>query len=171
MVIDIICILFYASGIYKGLKKGLLAALLTLIGYFIALILAIRFDSTIAQLVKDTFGLSGIWIPYAIFLLLFLGVILFVRLLISFFNKGLEWVMLGWFNKLGGAFFYLLLYSLILIIIFYLLSSIPTIKDRYFGDSVAYEILHDKMTLLIYLWGRLWPSLTTSFKEMEHLLH
>jgi membrane protein required for colicin V production len=171
MVIDVICILFYALGIFKGLSKGLLAALLTLIGYFIALMLAIRFGSTIAQLVKDTFGISGIWIPYVTFLLLFLGVILFVRLLISVFNKGLDLVMLGWLNKLGGVFFYLLLYTLILIIIFYLISSVPFLKDRYFGDSVVFEILHDKMTLLIRLWGRLWPSLTTSLAEMEHLLH
>ncbi len=79
--------------------------------------------------------------------------------------------MLGWLNKLGGVFFYLLLYTLILIIIFYLISSVPFLKDRYFGDSVVFEILHDKMTLLIRLWGRLWPSLTTSLAEMEHLLH
>ncbi|MFN5334684.1 MAG: CvpA family protein [Bacteroidota bacterium] len=171
MAIDVICILFYALGIYKGLSKGLLAALLTLIGYFIALILAIRFGSTITQLVMDTFGISGAWIPYVSYLLLFLGVILIVRLFISLFNKGLALVMLGWLNKLGGVFFYLLLYTLILIIIFYLLSPIPFLKDRYLDHSIAYEMLHDKMTLLIRLWGRFWPSLTTSLTEMEQLLH
>jgi membrane protein required for colicin V production len=171
MGIDILCLVFYAWGIYKGLSKGLLASVLILLGYVLAMILAVQWGSQLSGYLTDLSGKPSIWMPAVSFLIIFLGVILFVRVLIALVNKGADAMMLGWLNKLGGVFFYVLLYTLILIVLFYWLSYIPSLKEDYLKDSFCFRMLHDKMPTLIQAGGKVWPALQTAFSEMERLLH
>lgn len=158
MGLDIICLIFYALGIYKGLRKGLLAAILNLLGYFIALALAVSFSNQLTKLLVQLSGISGFWVPIVSFMLIFIGVILIVQRLIALLNKGVEFVMLGWLNKLGGVLFYMALYTLILMIFFYCFSFIPFILNGYLNHSICYKLLHDKMPVIIHFIENLFPS-------------
>jgi membrane protein required for colicin V production len=130
MWVDIICLAFYAMGIYKGFKTGLLAAILTLLGYIIALIIAISLGDKLARFITKLSGTSGYGITIVSFLILFIGVIFIVSKLIFWLNKGLDVVMLGLINKLGGVILYVALYSLILMILFFWISYLPFFKKH-----------------------------------------
>jgi membrane protein required for colicin V production len=171
MGLDIICFLLYVLGTYKGLKNGLMAAVLTLIAYVVALLVSIQFGSKIAAMLTASMGETAFWVPTVSFLIVFISVILLFKFLISLVNKAVEFAMLGWINKIGGVLFYLALYTLILTIIFYWLSHIAFLKSGYLGNSYVYTILHDKLPVIIRFWGSIWPSLETSFKDLQHLLH
>jgi membrane protein required for colicin V production len=171
MWVDIICLAFYVIGIYKGFKKGLLAAILTLLGYIIALIIAVILGDKLARFITELSGTSGYGITIVSFLILFIGVILIVSQLIFWLDKGLDIVMLGLFNKLGGVIFYVALYSLILMILFYWISYLPFFVKEYFINSFSYELLHDKMPLMVSFLGILWPTLKAALADMEQLLH
>jgi len=170
MGLDIFCVLFYAMGVYKGLSRGLVAALLTLVGYIIALLMAIKFGGTLAQFITNSVGKAAVWIPTVSFFVVFICIILLFKFLISLFNKSLEFAMLGWLNKIGGVFFYLGLYSLILATLFYWLSHISFLQTAYLNSSFTYKILYNKMPMMINLWSGIWPSLKTSLKDIELLL-
>jgi len=171
MWVDIICVAFYAMGIYKGFRKGLLAAILTLLGYIVALIIAVSLGDKLARFITKLSGTSGYGITIVSFLILFIGVILIVSQLIFWLNKGLDVVMLGLLNKLGGVIFYVALYSLILMILFYWISFLPLLIKEHFNHSFLFELLHDKLPRMVSFLGILWPPLKAALADMEQLLH
>lgn len=126
--LDIVIIVLLVSGVFAGLKTGLIKALLSLVGLVVGINLAGRYYLDLAG--RLTF------IPHekASQIVAFAIILLAVMLAAAIFGVLLTWIIssvtLGWVNRLGGAVFGLAVSALFV-------SAILAIWVKFAGTSQA----------------------------------
>jgi len=110
MFIDLIFILLMLMAVVKGLQRGLIVAVFSMIGFVVGLIAAVKFSTVVAAWLNDSINVSARWLPFLSFVLVFIVVILLIRLLAKLVESTIELAMLGWVNKIGGAMMYAVIY-------------------------------------------------------------
>jgi len=112
-MIDIIIAIVAIVAIIKGIRKGLVVALFSIIAFIIGLAAALKLSAVVALHLQKSVSVPGKWLPILSFALVFLVVVILVNWGAKFIEKSFEMVLLGWANKLAGAAVYLALYMLI----------------------------------------------------------
>ncbi len=127
--------------IIKGLRNGLIVAIFSIIGWILGLYAAIKFSDTAAKYLEGSLNLSPRWLSVISFILVFSLVIFLVNLGAKLIEKTVELGMMGWLNKLGGIFFYLLLYVLIFSVIIYFAEKARLLNEEFASSSKVYNYL------------------------------
>ncbi|HRY32632.1 MAG TPA: CvpA family protein [Bacteroidales bacterium] len=130
-----------AWALYKGFRKGLILELATLIGWVVGLYAGLHFSHLALQWLKEQFHADAPWLPVLAFALVFLVVFLGVWLLGKLIDKTAGALMLGFFNKIGGAFFALMKMALIL-------SFLILLLNRIFPENHPSRKKHQEKSLL-----------------------
>ena len=106
--------------VFKGLKKGFIIAFFSVIAFILGLAAAIKLSATMATYLQNSVSISGKWLPFVSFAIVFLVVVLLVNIGGKLLQKTFEFAMLGWLNRLGG-----ILYIILYLIIFSNIHSVP----------------------------------------------
>jgi membrane protein required for colicin V production len=168
MAIDIAAFILLVMAMYKGLRKGLIIAVFSLLGFFIGLTAALKLSSVVADYIGTITNITQRWLPFLAFILVFIIVVFLVRLGAKMLEKVLQIAMLGWLNKLGGVLFYLFLYFFILSILLFYASQLHLIKEKTITDSVVYAYIQPLAPEMMKMLGSVIPF----FRDMfDHLLH
>ena len=80
MILDIISFILLLLALFKGLRKGLIVALFSFVAFFIGLAAALKLSSIVAEYLGRSVNVSGKWLPFMAFAIVFFIVILLVRL-------------------------------------------------------------------------------------------
>ncbi|MFC2070742.1 CvpA family protein [Chloroflexota bacterium] len=108
--LDITILVILAVATFYGLRKGLIKAVLSLVGLIVGVILAGRFYTALAE--RLTF-ISQEGVAEAIaFGAIVIVVMVVAAVLAGFLKWAVSLVMLGWVNRLGGAAFGLIMGAL-----------------------------------------------------------
>src|SRR5690349_8193204 len=110
MGIDIIVLGLLLLALFKGLRKGLVLAVFSFLAFVIGLAAALKLSALVAVYLGENTNVSGRWLPVLAFVLVFGVVLLLVRLGAKLVEGGLQLVLLGWLNRVGGVLFFALLY-------------------------------------------------------------
>ena len=127
-----------AIAVFKGLRNGLIVALFSIVGWILGLIAAFRFSDVAAGYLKGSVDLSPRMLYITSFILVFILVTFIVRFGAKLVEKTVELAMLGWINRLGGIFFYVLLYALIFSVMIYFAERVKLISDETIAASRVY---------------------------------
>src|SRR5687768_17186318 len=130
MIIDIIFLILMIMAVFKGLSKGLIVALFSIIAYIIGLAAALKLSASVANYLSSETNITGKWLPLLSFALVFIGVVLLVKLGAAFIQKTFQVAMLGWLNCLGGMVFYILLYTIIFSIFLFYAEAMMLVKPE-----------------------------------------
>jgi membrane protein required for colicin V production len=141
MVLDIITLLVLVWAIFKGLRKGLLMAVFSLLAFLIGLAAALKLSAVTAVWLDDTVNVSARWLPVISFLLVFIIVVIIVNWAGGLLEKTVEWAYLGWLNKAGGIIFYCLLNLLVWSIVLFYLGKMGILSDESMEQSNTYPII------------------------------
>lgn len=148
MLIDIVFLVLMLLAAFKGLRNGLIVALFSLIGFILGLALAVKLSAVAATYIGRTVTISERWLPLVAFFAVFIAVVILVRLGARALQGVIEIAMLGWLNRLGGVFFYVLLYIFIFSIVLFYLTQLHILKPEAVQASVTYpyvELLGPKV--------------------------
>ena len=168
MAIDIAAFILLVMAMYKGLRKGLIIAIFSLVGFIIGLAAALKLSALVADYIGTISTISEKWLPFLAFILVFIIVVFLVRLGAKMLEKVLQMAMLGWLNKLGGVIFYLFLYFFILSVLLFYASQLHLIKEKTVNDSVVYAYIQPLAPKMMKTIGSFVPF----FKDMfDNLLH
>jgi len=166
MGIDIIVLGLLILAGNKGLRKGLVLAVFSLLAFVIGLALALKFSTLVAGYLGEHTNVSGRWLPVLAFLLVFVAVLLLVRLGARMVEGTLNLVLLGWVNRLGGflffAFLYLFIFSILLFYADQLLLLKPTLKEQ----SISWPWLRELAPKVIAGLGTVLPFFRNLFGEL-----
>jgi membrane protein required for colicin V production len=121
MLLDVFFILLIFGAVLKGLKKGLIAALFSLIGHIAGFIAAMYLSEKLAALIQKHSDFSMVWLPAIAFLLVFISTLILVKIMARALEAVFDFAMLGWLNKSGGILLYIILYLCFFIICLHLL--------------------------------------------------
>ena len=138
MLIDILFLGMMAIAIFKGIRNGLIVAIFSIVGWILGIIAAFKFADVAAGYLQGSVNLSPRILYILSFIIVFLLVMLLVNLGAKLVEKTVELALLGWVNRLGGIFFYVLLYALIFSVMIYFAERVKLISEQTIATSWVY---------------------------------
>lgn len=169
-MIDILVAIAVAFAVFKGYTKGLIVALLSFVGAIIGLAAAMKFSVILAGYLT-AHGLEGKWVTLFSFALVMLSVALLVRWVARLIQKSVEFVMLGWVNRLGGIAFYALLYLTLISVLLFYLTRVGIVSDASVAGSVTYPYIQPLGPYVIENIGKVLPVFKGLFSDLANFFN
>ena len=101
--IDLIIIIPLALGAIGGFRKGFILEIITLLALILAVIGGFHFLHWGMSVLTENFQLSGRFLPFLAFVLIFVGIIAIVNMIGQALKKIIQMVFLGGIDKIAGA--------------------------------------------------------------------
>lgn len=168
MLIDFIAIGLLLLAIIKGLRKGLVVAIFSLLAFVVGLAAAIKLSTVVAEYLGSNTNISQRWLPMLAFILVFFLVAFLVRLGARAIEGALRMAMLGWANRLGGVIFYILLYFFIFSIILFYATQLHLVKRETLETSTTYPIIYPMAPIVMEALGNIVPIFKNMFADLEN---
>lgn len=167
MLIDIIFVVIIIIAIFKGLSRGLIIALFSFAAVIIGVASAIKFSVYASVWLKNSFKISPQWLPVLSFTLVMICVILLVRIVAKFLETIINFAMLEWLNKLGGAILFLILYIGVYSILLFYLNKMGIINNDKITNSLIYKYIEPLGPKFIDLIGSFIPFFKNMFSQLD----
>jgi membrane protein required for colicin V production len=178
MIIDIIALVLLVLALFKGISKGLIVAVLSLLAFIIGLAAALKLSAVVADYIGSSVNISHKWLPVLAFFLVFLIVALLIRLGAKMLEGIASAVMLGWLNRLGGVVFYILIYFMIYSILLFYATQLNLIKPETAQASVTYGFIQpmapkvmDALGLVVPIFKNMFDRLLQFFQNVSDKKH
>ncbi len=167
MSIDIICILILAIGFFKGLKKGLIMGVFSLLAFIAGIAAALKLSAVVAIWLQENSNIGITWLPVISFALVFIGVVLLIKWGAKLIENIADIALLGWVNKGGGALMYLAIYGLIISVAFFYLKQLGILTDAATSESKLYHLLQPFGPFVIDGIGKILPIFKDLFNQLS----
>jgi membrane protein required for colicin V production len=139
MLIDLLFAGFIILAVFNGIRKGLVVALFSLVGWILGLFAAFKFSDLAAEYLDDVISVSESTLSIISFVVVFAIVVLLVNLGAKIIEKTMELTLLGWVNRLGGIFFYVLLYTFIFSVLIFFAEKTNLVNEEATSSSKVYQ--------------------------------
>jgi membrane protein required for colicin V production len=159
MIIDALIAVSAALAIYRGYGKGIIMAVLSLVGIILGMLLSVKLSSTVAQYLIDNKISSAQYATLLSFVVVFLAVVLGMRLLIKFLEGVLKITMLSGVNKLAGSALYLIINLIIASSILWMGKNIGLIGATALNDTIIAKNIEPIAPLLLNSMDKITPWL------------
>jgi membrane protein required for colicin V production len=153
--------------VFKGIQRGLIAAVFSVLALIIGLAAAIKLSAVTAEYLKDTIHVSAKWLPVVAFALVFIAVIILVRWIASMIQAAVNFAWLGWANKIGGVLLYALIYLIIYSITLFYGTKSGIISTNAISSSKTYSFIEPWGPKIIDDIGLIIPVFKDMFKQLE----
>lgn len=166
-MIDIILIALFGLAIFKGLSKGAVGAVFSILGWLVGLAAALKLSVVVAHWLESQAHLDARWVPFLAFLVVFVGAMMLVRMVAGVLEKTLEMAWLGWANKLIGVVCYLVLYGMGISIVLFYLQQLVWVKPETIANSKFWPWLAPFGPTAIDGLGQMIPWFSHMFEELK----
>lgn len=141
MLIDIVAVALLLLSIYKGFRHGLIVAVFSFLAFIVGLAAALKLSAAVAEYIGNNVNISQRWLPVIAFFVVFIIVALLIRLGAKMLEGVVQVAMLGWLNRLGGIFFYILIYFFIFSVLLFYAQQLQLIKPETTETSATYPFI------------------------------
>jgi len=166
-MIDIIFIVLLIIAVIKGLRKGLIVAVFSIIAYIIGIAAALKLSAITAVYLQKNITVSSKWLPFISFAVVFIIVVILVNLAGKLVQRTFETAFPGWINRLAGAALYVLLYCIIFSVFLFYAEKMRFFQPATIQRSSAWSYIRPWAPQLMEGFGRLIPVFKDSFMQLE----
>jgi len=167
MLIDIAYLLVIVMAVIRGLRRGLIVGLFSIIAVIIGLAAALKLSAVAAGYLSGSTNISVKWIPVISFIIVFVLVILLVRLVANLIKKTVELAFLGPLDRLGGVILYVILDTIIFSILLFYAEQTNLISQETIDKSRTYSWLQPIGPYVIDGLGKFIPFFKDLFHQLE----
>lgn len=167
MIIDIAFIIVLLIAVFKGLRKGLILGIFSLLAFIIGLAAALKLSVVVADYLKDNAGSLSKWLPLLSFMLVFIAVVLLVNILARVIKKTMQFAMLGWIDKLGGIVLYIAIYTIIFSIFLFFAEKLFLIQQDTIQDSRLHSYIAPWGPKVMDNLGKVIPVFKDMFTQLQ----
>lgn len=167
MVIDVITMILLALACYRGASKGLIVAVFSFLAVIVGLAAAIKLSGVVAAWLQSSTNVNKQWLPFISFLAVIILVALLVKWAAKLLQKSVEFVMMGWLNRLGGIVFFALLHASVYSIVLYYATKMVLLKPETIQASKTYNFIEPFGPGVINVLGYLLPVFKNLFSGLE----
>jgi membrane protein required for colicin V production len=147
--IDVVILIIILLFTIRGLFRGFILELSTLIGLIIGYLAAITYLGLLSALLQSFIPSAPAAVLNIIsFSLIFIGINILLRIAANLITRTLKFAMLGWLNRLLGGLFGFVKSILILSIAVFLMSLIPKSEEMFANSGLQNSILFPMLRLL-----------------------
>ncbi len=125
--------------VFKGLSKGFIIGMFSLLAFIIGLAAALKLSVVVADYLSKNVMTATKWLPVISFALVFIIVVLLVGLGARLIKKTMQLAMLGWLDRLAGMILYIMLYTIIFSVILFFADKMFLLKSRVISESNTYR--------------------------------
>lgn len=168
MIIDILVLLVAIFAIFKGYKKGLIAALFSFAGLIIVMVAGIPLSIQMAKYFGGNTNNTKPWLPIATFLLIAIIIMLLMKWIAALISAAFNWTLLGGINKLAGVCLFAFIYLTIISILVFYAVGLNVISAHVLQTSYTVQYLQWWGNKSIELLSAILPFLQTSFTELKN---
>lgn len=167
--IDIVILIILAIFCIRGLFRGILVEVLSLIGMIFAYIIALREMSTLSSFIAKYISLPDFVLSSFSFTIIFILVLIVARFLAKTISRLIRGTLVGWIDRLGGGVFGLIKGVIVASLALLLLALVPL------PESIQAEQQHsvlDKsirpVTAALFNWViRVFPKSKDFYEEVK----
>lgn len=146
-LLDIFLLVLLVPGTIRGISKGLLEQVVTLIGVVLAVYMAYHFSEPVCTWLDQYINVSETALHVVGFIVMLLGVLIIVMCLAKVLTHVADAASLGWLNRALGFVFAIAVSALILSVLIILFDTLNTkfelVKTPILNESVLYGHLRD----------------------------
>ena len=166
-MIDILFLILVLFAVFKGVRNGFIVGIFSIIAFIVGLAAALKLSASVATWLRASTEISGRWLPFLSFLLVFIGVVLLINIGARILKKAVEAVMLGIFDKIGGILLYLFLYTMIFSILLFYADKLMIIGEESKSASRVYSYVQPVGPAVIGSIGTVVPFFQDMFAQLE----
>ncbi len=167
MFIDIIFLILMVLAIFKGISRGFIVAVFSLLAFIIGLAAALKLSATVATYLHEKMNLGGYWLPFLSFLIVFVCVVLLVRWGAALVKKAAGIVFLGWIDTLAGILLYAVIYLMVFSVILFFATRIHLITPEVQAASKTYSYIAPFGPKVMSLVGKVLPFFSHMFSDLS----
>ena len=167
MLIDILYGILVIIAIFKGLRRGLILAVFSLISFIIGLAAALKLSAMVGGYLGETTNISARWLPVISFVIVFVGVALIVRWIARLLEAASEAAALGMVNRLGGVLLYACLYTFAYSVVLFYAVQIRLFNPSTLTSSLTYSFIAPWGPVVVDKLGQLMPVFSNLFAELS----
>jgi membrane protein required for colicin V production len=153
--------------VFKGFSKGFVVGIFSLIAFVIGLAAALKLSALVAQHLRSSSGMTGKWIPFLSFSLVFLVVVLLVNLGARVIKKTVSLAMLGWLDRLAGIVLYIIIYTIIFSVLLFFAEKMALLKPETIRVSKVYNFVAPWGPAVIDNLGKIIPVFKDLFVQLQ----
>jgi membrane protein required for colicin V production len=168
MIIDVLFLLVMIMAIFKGLSKGFVVGIFSLLAFIIGLAAALKLSAIVAIYLGKNINAATKWLPVISFLLVFIVVILLVNLGARLIKKAVDLAFLGWIDRLAGIALYIIIYTIIFSVLLFFAEKIFILKTDVIASSVVYKYVAPWGPKVVDNLGKIIPFFKDMFLQLEH---
>ena len=145
--LDIVILLLFIPGIIRGMSKGFLEQIITLVGIVLSAYLAFKFSDVAGRWLGNYLQVSQTLLNILSFTLVLAGVLLVTLFFAKLLTAAVENISLGWLNKVLGLVSAIATSAVIIGLIIILFDTVNTkfglVKSPVLQASLLYGALKD----------------------------
>lgn len=164
---DLLYFIVLVLAAWNGYKKGLVLGIFSLVAVVIGLAAAMKLSVVVATYVDRAVKISEEWLPIISFLVVFILVIILIRLGAKAIEKGLQFAMLGWLNKLGGILLFAVIYTIVFSILLFYAEQVGLASPEKLKSSLTYSFVQPWGPKVINGLGEIIPWFKDMFEELK----
>jgi membrane protein required for colicin V production len=166
-MIDAIFVFILGLAVFKGLRKGFVMAIFSMVSFIIGIALAIKLSAVTASYLHQETNIQAKWLPAIAFVIILIATIILINLGGKIIEKGLDLALLGWANKIMGAIFFVVLYCLLLSSAIFYLEKMHILTDKKLDASICYPYIKPILPKLMDFSGKLTPLFKDCLSELS----
>lgn len=167
-MIDLVFLVLMILAVFKGISKGFIVAVFSLLAFIIGLAAALKLSATVAQHLHEKINLGGYWLPVLSFLLVFVLVVFIIRWAAALVKKAAGIVFLGWIDSLAGVLLYAVMYLMVFSVILFFASRIHLISEDVKTASKTYFFIEPFGPKVMSGLGKVLPFFSHMFSDLSH---
>jgi membrane protein required for colicin V production len=167
-LIDIIFAILIVIAIFKGYRKGLIIAVFSIVAFIVGLAAALKLSATVAAYLQNSVSISGKWLPFLSFAIVFGLVAVLVSLGGKLIEKTFEMALLGWANRIGGILLFVILYTIIFSILLFYAEKIHLFEEATIQSSKVYPFVKPWGPKVMNAFGTILPIFKDMFTQLSN---
>lgn len=167
MIIDIAFALVIALALFKGLRKGLILGIFSLLAFIIGLAAALKLSVVVAGWLKTSTGSLSKWLPLISFILVFIAVVFLVGMVAKLIQKAMQFAMLGWLDRIGGIVLYIIIYTIIFSVFLFFAEKLYLIQASAIQSSITYPYISPWGQKVMDNVGKIIPVFKDMFSQLQ----
>lgn len=167
MVIDLFYIMVLIFAVTKGLSKGFVLGIFSLLAFIIGLAAALKLSAIVGNMLGHDGSESKKWLPVISFLLVFFIVVFIVNIGAKIIQKTIRLSMLGWIDRIGGIALYLILNTIIFSVLLFFVTKVGIFSPETVAQSKVYDYVSPWGPKVIDNLGKIIPIFKGLFNDLQ----
>ena len=159
-------------GGYSGYRQGLFIGILSILAFFIGIVVAFRFMHWGAEMLSERVQSLSFMLPFVSFVIIFLVVTITIRILAYILKKVLYLTLLGAFDSFAGAILGMVKWAIMISLLFWVAHAFEfQLPDQFTDGSVIFPLILPLAPTLVALLDDYTPIIETTIATIRDMVN